>query len=104
MNDVLTLAMAWVAGIVLGALFFGGLWWTVQKGLSSKRPAFWFLGSFLVRTSVVLGGFHVVAGGQWERLLACLFGFVIARFLAMRLTGPPASHCNAHAKETGHAS
>jgi F1F0 ATPase subunit 2 len=25
--------------VLLGVIFFGGLWWTVRKGLSSKRPA-----------------------------------------------------------------
>ena len=39
------------AGALLGVFFFGGLWWTVQKGVASERPAFWFLGSLLVRTA-----------------------------------------------------
>ena len=104
MNDLLTLALAGVAGIVLGALFFGGLWWTVRRALSSKRPALWCLGSFLVRAGIVLAGFYVVAGGHWERLLAGLLGFVIARYLVTRLAGPPAALHNTPAKETGHAS
>jgi F1F0 ATPase subunit 2 len=37
MNETLTLVLAWVTGILLGAMFFGGLWWTVQKGISSSR-------------------------------------------------------------------
>jgi F1F0 ATPase subunit 2 len=104
MNDLLALAMAWLAGIVLGVLFFGGLWWTVRKALVSKQPTIWFLGSFLIRASIVLAGFYVVAGGHWDRLLASLIGFVIARYLVMRLAGLPAACCNAPAKETGHAS
>ena len=104
MNDILTLVLAGVAGIVLGALFFGGLWWTVRTALSSRQPALWFLGSFLVRAGIVLAGFYVVAGGHWERLLASLLGFVIARYLVTRLAGPPAALHNTPAKETGHAS
>ena len=42
MNESLTLALAWVAGVLLGAIFFGGLWWTVRKGVSSQQPALWF--------------------------------------------------------------
>ena len=49
MNEVLTLALALLAGVALGAVFFGGLWWTVRKGVSSKHPALWFLGSLLLR-------------------------------------------------------
>lgn len=72
-------------GIVIGLLFFGGLWWTVRKGLTSNRPALWFMSSLLLRSSAVLGGFYFAADGDWKRLAACLLGFVIARFIAIRL-------------------
>jgi F1F0 ATPase subunit 2 len=104
MNDIFLLALAVVVGLLLGAFFFGGLWWTVRMGLSSRRPAFWFLGSLLVRTGILLAGFYVVSGGQWDRLLACLLGFVIARQIATRLIGPPAEPRTSPAKEPGHAS
>jgi F1F0 ATPase subunit 2 len=78
--------LAWMAGLVLGAVFYGGLWWTVQKGLSSPQPAVWFLGSFLVRTGMVLAGFYVVSGGRGDRLLACFLGFLLARVVVTRLT------------------
>jgi F1F0 ATPase subunit 2 len=86
MNETLALVSAWVTGVLLGAIFFGGLWWTVQKGISSKRPALWFFGSLLLRTSIALGGFYVIARGHFERLLVCLLGFVIARLIVTRLT------------------
>ena len=88
MNEVLPLGLALAAGLLLGALFFGGLWWTVRKAVSSKQPALWFLGSLLLRTSLVLAGFYFVARGRWERLLGCLLGFVAARLIATRLTQP----------------
>jgi F1F0 ATPase subunit 2 len=103
MNEALTLVLAWVAGGVLGAMFFGGLWWTVQKGVSSKRSALWFFGSLLLRMSIALAGFYFVSGGDWDRLLACLLGFVIARFVVTQLTGPPVEHQNSPAKEAAHA-
>jgi F1F0 ATPase subunit 2 len=86
MNETLTLALAWVAGGGLGALFFGGLWWTVRRGIASQRPGLWFLGSLLLRTSIALGGFYFVSDGRWERLLLCLVGFVMARLVVMWLT------------------
>lgn len=79
MNDALALIVAGLAGCLLGVFFFGGLWWTVRKGLASSRPAAWFLVSLLVRMGVVLGGFYLAAGGDWTRLLACLSGFILAR-------------------------
>jgi F1F0 ATPase subunit 2 len=103
MNETLMLVVAGAVGLVLGAVFFGGLWWTVRKGVSSPRPALWFLGSMLLRMGIVLAGFYFVGGGQWQRLLACLLGFVIARFLVMWLTRTRVEHSNSPAKEVSHA-
>ena len=86
MNETLTLVLSWVAGGVLGAIFFGGLWWTVRKGISSERPALWFFGSLLVRMSITLAGFYFVGGRHWDRLLLCLLGFVVARMAVTCLT------------------
>jgi F1F0 ATPase subunit 2 len=103
MNETLTLVSAWVAGLFLGAIFFGGLWWTVRRGVSSKRSAVWFSGSLLLRMGIALAGFYFVGRGHWERLVVCLLGFVIARFIVTRLAGPPVEHPNSLAKEAGHA-
>ncbi len=81
MNESLILASDWVGGLLIGALFYGGLWWTIYKGIPSKQPAFWFAGSLLLRTSVALGCFYFIARGHWERMLACLFGFFVARLV-----------------------
>src|SRR5450830_1215427 len=86
MSEIMQLTLALLAGMMLGAMFFGGLWWTVLKGVASPRPALWFLGSLLLRTGMVVAGFYFVSGGDWKRLLGCLFGFVIARLIIIRLT------------------
>jgi F1F0 ATPase subunit 2 len=89
MIESLSLILAWVTGVILGMLFFGGLWWTVQKGLPSERSAFWFFASLVMRTSVVLVGFYLIGQGHWERLPVCLLGFVVARLIVIRLTRIP---------------
>ena len=88
MNEPLTLVVAGLMGGMLGAVFFGGLWWTIRKGVTSSQPAIWFLGSLLARMSVVLAGFYFVGHGRWERLVACLLGFLLARFAVTYLTRP----------------
>jgi F1F0 ATPase subunit 2 len=103
MNEALTLILAWIAGLVLGAIFFGGLWWTVRKGVSSPHPALWFLGSMMLRMGIVLAGFYFVGQNHWQRLVACLLGFVIARFLVMWLTRTPTENRDNRAKEANHA-
>jgi F1F0 ATPase subunit 2 len=103
MNETLMLALTFAAGLLLGAFFFGGLWWTVRKGMSVERPALLFLGSLLLRTSVTVAGIYVVGDGNWQRLLASLLGFFIVRFIATRLVGPSVEYYGAPAKEAGHA-
>lgn len=104
MNETLRLIPAMVAGVLLGVVFFGGLWWTVRRGFSSKQPGLWFLGSQLLRMSITLAGFYFVSGGHWQRLLMCLLGFLLARLVVMRLTRPPLEQHNSQAQEADHAS
>ena len=102
MNETLTLTFSLAAGALLGILFFGGLWWTIRLGLSSRQPSLWFFGSMVLRTGIVLSGFYFVLGDSWMRLLAGLLGFVIARFSVTRFTRL-AQQRNPLTQEAGHA-
>jgi len=86
MSETLNIILALLAGILLGAFFFGGLWWTIRKSLASTQPALWLIGSLLLRTITVLAGFYLVAQGDWRHLLASLSGFLLARIVVTRLT------------------
>ena len=103
MNESMTLLLTAMAGLLLGAVFFGGLWWTVQKGVASNHPALWFLGSFIARTCIVLTGFYFVGSGHWQRLLSCLVGFFLVRLIVMCLARPSVAMRHASAEEAGHA-
>jgi F1F0 ATPase subunit 2 len=89
MSESLKLILALPAGMLLGALFFGGLWWTVQRSLLSAQPAILILGSFLLRTVVTLAGFRVALLGGWQALAACMIGFLIARVVVTRIVRQP---------------
>jgi F1F0 ATPase subunit 2 len=103
MNETPALALAGMAGLLLGGVFFGGLWWTVQKSVSSRRPALLFVGSMLLRTSLVVAGFYFVGRGHLDLLLMCLFGFTVARPVVSRLTRPVAERTTRPAGEAPHA-
>jgi len=103
MIEVWTLSLAAFAGVFLGVLFFGGLWWTVRIGVVAKQPALWFLGSWIVRVSMVLAGFYFVGGDQSQRLLVCLLGFIVGRIIVTRLTRLPIELRTAAGQEASHA-
>ena len=88
MNPALSLTLAFLAGLALGLVYFGGLWLTVQRLPTARRPGLLAALSLILRLGFVLGGFYLVMGGRWERLLACLAGFLLMRALLVRRLGP----------------
>lgn len=80
------LGLSFLAGIILGAFFFGGLWWTVQKITGGGNPYLITIVSFIIRTVVILGAFYLLVRADWSYLLAALVGFIIARtYLSYKL-------------------
>ena len=86
MNEILYMLLAFIAGMTLGILFFGGLWFTVKKAVIAKKPAIWFFVSFFLRVSIILIGFYYISLGSWQRLIVCLLGFIVARFAVTHFT------------------
>lgn len=87
----LMLLLVFAVGLLLGGIFFGGLWWTVRRAMTSPHPARWFLISLIVRSGVVVFGFYAVAGQDWQRWIACVSGLILARMLITRKLKPPSS-------------
>jgi F1F0 ATPase subunit 2 len=83
--------VAFLVGLALGLVFYAGLWWTVRRAAMFRRPGLSVLTSLLLRMSVTLTGFYLVAGGEWVRLLLCLAAFVLARAVVSWLTRLSAS-------------
>ncbi|MEO8564136.1 MAG: ATP synthase subunit I [bacterium] len=103
MHDLLAFAGAGAVGAGLGAVYFGGLWWTVQAAVSSRLPALWFAGSLLVRTGIVLSGLYLVSDGDWKRLAVCLVGFLVARIVVTKVVQSSGAHDRAAVRGAHHA-
>lgn len=103
MNEVLGLTAAMAEGAALGAFFFAGLWWTVRMSTMAKNVALLFLGSMLIRSAIVVLGFYFILGDNWQRLLAGLLGFVIARIIVTRFIRI-STQSQQHSREDDHAS
>lgn len=77
-------------GLILGALFFGGLWWTIRNLQKVSHPALLFLASALTRTILAISGFWFIGvwldeASRWQRLTVCLAGFILARMICTRM-------------------
>jgi len=88
MNEIIYMLLVFTAGCVLGTLFFGGLWLTIKKMKTTKMPSLFFIASFVFRMGVVLMGFYFVAANNWQNMLICLLGFIVARFAVTHFTKP----------------
>lgn len=86
MNEISIRVVPFIVGFLLGVIFFGGLWFTVKKLITSKMPALLVLSSFILRISIVMAGFYFEGLGDWKKLVACLIGFLVARYAIIRFT------------------
>lgn len=86
MTNVLLLTAMLGVGLVLGAAFFGSLWWTVHHGLTAPNPALWLGVGALARMTLLLVAFYYITRAGWPSVLVCLGGVFIARLAIDRLT------------------
>jgi len=86
MNEMINLLPSLFSGAILGTIFFGGLWLTIQKALHARKAALLFVSSFIIRMLVTLAGFYFVLQNSWQKMLVCLAGFLIARTVITRIT------------------
>ena len=101
MNEALILAGSLLAGVLLGAFFFGGLWWTIRSGSPSQWSGLLFSASLLLRMAAAVTGFYLVSHGEWRKLVACLAGFLLARIAVTRLIRIPAAKSTRVLEEGG---
>lgn len=95
------LVVSALAGVLLGIVYFGGLWWTVQRIEQDNRPVVILAVSFIVRMGLVLGGFFLISDGHVERLVVCLATFFLTRlFFVKRIQPTPERSVKAHGNQS----
>jgi len=73
------LVAVFLTGAALGLFYFGGLWLTIRRIPNVQQPGMLLLVSYVVRIAVVMLAFFFVMAGEWERIIACLAGFLVMR-------------------------
>jgi F1F0 ATPase subunit 2 len=77
------------AGLLLGAAYFGGLWWTVTRVVEDGK-AWKLLASFVARGALLLVGFFAVLQVGLTALGAALVAFLGVRIATTRKMRPSA--------------
>jgi F1F0 ATPase subunit 2 len=86
MIEISNFVVPFIVGLLLGAVFFGGLWFTVKKLIISKIPVLFMVSSFVFRIGIVLAGFYFIGLNDWKKLILCLIGFIVARLVVVQHT------------------
>ncbi len=76
-------------GIVLGGIFFGGLYWTVQRLDGIQNPSALFLVSFVVRMAILVAGLYYVSGSGYQAVLLTLLGILVIRYIMIFVINKP---------------
>ncbi len=89
MTETFGLFVSVITGFGLGMIFFYGLWRTIGKIITSNASGLWLFGSMISRISITMLGFYLIAflysDGKLERLILCLSGFLIARYVMTKI-------------------
>lgn len=91
----ISIILSLLAGVTLGGLFYGGLWFTVCRLPGARHPALLALASFWIRSLLVLGGLVLLMKQRWQYGLLALVGFTVGRFAIAKLLPErgPAAKC-----------
>ncbi|QSX08534.1 ATP synthase subunit I [Alkalibacter rhizosphaerae] len=71
--------IAFITGIGLGILFFGGLYLSVQQMNKVKHPAALMIISLILRMALVVGGLYLIRGDSYWNIPIALLGIVLVR-------------------------
>ena len=82
--NIVAILIRLLGGLGVGIFFYGGLWFTVNRLAASRYRAWLLLGSFGIRTLVVVSGFLILIEKRWDYALWCLIGFTIGRLIIVK--------------------
>lgn len=82
------LLAAFFAGTIISLFYHGGLWWTVKLLPRARMPVLLSIGSFYLRMAFTLAAFFLVMRNDWRRMVVCLIGFLVVKFIITRRVRP----------------
>ena len=80
-GDIAALVVPAAVGGLLGVAYFGALWLGLRRLPRVAQPGRWLALGAALRLAALLPALYLVMDGRWERLVACLLGFVATRLV-----------------------
>ena len=81
-------AAAILTGLLVGAAYFGGLWWTVDRMPTARNPLAFYLSSLAMRSALALFVFYLVLTSYGvARLMLVLAAFLVIRIVMVAILG-----------------
>ena len=87
MNDWISMIFPALSGILLGMIYFFGLWWTVGRLSRTDRPVGLYLLSFGLRITILLLAFFFLLNLGVTEFLVAFAGFLVTRLALVRRLG-----------------
>lgn len=85
---IITFAYPLVAGMVLGLIYFGGLWMVLRRLPEIKHPAAWLGLSLVVRMLIVLLVLYLLFADSWQQLIMAVLGMLTSRAILVHRIKP----------------
>lgn len=73
--------VSFLIGLVLGMIYFGGLYYSTHKFNKVKRPALFMILSFTIRMSILIIGFYYLTKTDYKNVLIGLLGVILIRII-----------------------
>lgn len=102
MNLWVILLLVFIAGLLLGFVYFPLLWLTIRRLSRADRPLRLMMMSFIARFFVTASALFLVMNGHVERLLLALVGFIFAREICKYVFGGGRSQGRPWAADRSH--
>lgn len=84
-NLILTLMIAFAAGVMLGLLSLLALWHSLQTLSRRSYPVLWMIAGMVLRIILAtVALFAIMQFGDWRHLLVSVAGFTLVRWLMAR--------------------
>lgn len=84
--------VSFLIGLILGIIYFGGLYYSTKKFTKVKRPALFMVLSFIIRMGILVVGFYYLTKTDYKNVLIALVGVILTRFIIIFKVKDPKSN------------